>query len=84
MEDQYPGHTTGHTPAHMSEHIEVVHNGADYLDGIVADMERQVAEMATKATETAIPEVRDGYERLVEVLKHCIHTLREKSEQLRH
>lgn len=65
-------------------HIEVVHSGCDYLDSIVADMERQVAEMEARAAETDIPSVLDGYEKFIAVLQQCIDTLQAKSQQLRH
>jgi hypothetical protein len=64
-------------------HTTVLHSGADYLDGIVADMENQAREMDAKAKHTSIAQVRDGYERFAEVLRHCVETLREKSRELR-
>jgi len=61
----------------------VLHSGADYLDGIIADLERQAATMEIEAQQTRFPEVREGYERFVEVLRHCSQTLQEKSRELR-
>lgn len=84
MEDQHTNHEHQTNQLNHSPHIELVHSGADYLDSIVADMERQVADIAAKAEHTAIPQVRDSYERLMEVLTQCIHTLKAKSDQLRH
>lgn len=71
MEQQ---HTTSET---------VLLTGADYLDSIITDMESQAADMDERARQTHIPEVREGYERFADVLRHCVLTLQAKSRELR-
>jgi hypothetical protein len=61
----------------------VLLTGADYLENIIADMERQAAVMEAEAQQTSIPQVREGYERFAEVLLHCTETLRAKCRELR-
>jgi hypothetical protein len=64
-------------------HASVLLSGADYLDSIVTDMEKEAETMQAKAHLTHIPQVRQGYERFAEVLRHCAQTLRDKSHELR-
>jgi hypothetical protein len=64
-------------------HKAVLHSGADYLDRVVADMERQAETMEAQAQQTQIPRVREGYEKFAEVLRHCVQTLKDKSRELR-
>jgi hypothetical protein len=61
----------------------VLLTGADYLDGIIADLERQAETMEAQAQKSHIPQVREGYERFAEVLRHCAQTLQDKSRELR-
>jgi len=64
-------------------HTAVLHSGADYLDSIATDMEKEAISIEAKAQQTHILQVRDGYERFGEVLRHCAQTLRAKSRELR-
>ena len=64
-------------------HTAVLHSGADYLDSLVVEMEKQAETIEAKAAQTHIPQVREGYERFAEALRHCAQTLQDKSRELR-
>jgi hypothetical protein len=66
-----------------ASHASVLHSGADYLDNLAAEMEREAATMDEEAQQTSIPQVREGYERFAEALRHCAQTLQNKSRELR-
>ena len=65
------------------QHIKVLTTGAEYLDQIVADLEKQESSMLAEAKQTEYDQVRDGYLKFAAVLHHCADTLRSKSTELR-